>query len=1298
MPEIAFFKKFVYTVFLLASSLVIAVTAIIYANKDVINDLDIYRPKIDGFVSKKLDIKTQTQEIKGRWQHLAPRISISKMYFFDKSNNQPSITLDGTVFEINLIQSIFSQQLVSRMTSISEVNITIEENVKGSWSIAGKELGGKDTGLLEQLFNNRFLKINSINLTLNFLSGIKSTVKLRDISLENEGYFHRLLTKIYLEGNENHIDFVLEANGSEKNLADLDILAYSKLQLIDFNKPLKKIMRALLPNVGEEVIDVEAAISGELWFSAKRNEKYELHGTVSSNKINHNSFKDYPIKKVDTNIYGWYLPEESAGFKFDQLNLSFGDIKIPSTSVSISKILHEESNLISVDKIDLAILSEVLKKVNFAPKNITDLVEKTKPSGRLRNFHLQFTKKNITSDFHLRANLEDVATNSWSGKPGLKKVNGYLDMKNSDGFFELDSPDGFGFKLPNIFDEYIYRSSIRGNISWRYNNKNSALKIFSDLIKMDGEEGQGRAYFYADIPAVGSGLTPQLYLSMGVKNLDARYKESYIPNNLDARLSKWIDQSVIKAYVPEAGLIWRGPISKKKKKKGERNFLGTTQFYLKTADSELKFHPEWPVLTKLNALVVIDSTVVKSKVFNASIGDALLKEANLSISPKIGESPYLSILGTIESDFGAAVDLIKNSPLRARVLGLNNWDLSGKTSISLDLNVPLSANKSNSHHNIDMTLNDGSMSLITTNIFLDRLHGILSYRDEKGLFSNSLTGYFFDEPFDSKLHTYNDDLSIDINGKISMPSVANFFNLQSDQILKGKTNFIANINIALEDTSLPIELHIDSDMKGAEINLPAPFAKQADIKRELLVNIIFDERTNLTINFGEDIKSYLELEKKLITNGVLSIKSDRSELPEENQFLIEGHLKAANLLEWKNIYPQIFNLDDTKDSKLTPIFDVVIDKIEFAGLSVDTIGINGGYQNREWMLGIKSELLEGHLWIPSDPSDLIIADLERLSLPTLSDTSATKDSIHPADFPHLKLSVRNFSVGDKKFGESKLLMIPQENGIKITGINANLLGISIGDKKTETIIEWVVEKDQHSTVFNGSLRLDDIGETLKSWGYPMIMDSKKAQFISQLNWKGKPWQISPESINGIVELNLKDGHFYQDSSGTTNTLVRLVSLFNFDNWIRRLQLDFSDLYEKGMSYNKMSGNLVFETGKLIFDPPVKVDLPSGHIKLAGSANLVTEDIQANLVTMLPVGNNLPWVAAAVGGLPVAAGVFITSKVFEKQVDKLSSITYSIKGPWKAPEVVMEKIFNINTSGKKKPKGEEAISQPELKSD
>ena len=96
-------------------------------------------------------------------------------------------------------------------------------------------------------------------------------------------------------------------------------------------------------------------------------------------------------------------------------------------------------------------------------------------------------------------------------------------------------------------------------------------------------------------------------------------------------------------------------------------------------------------------------------------------------------------------------------------------------------------------------------------------------------------------------------------------------------------------------------------------------------------------------------------------------------------------------------------------------------------------------------------------------------------------------------------------------------------------------------------------------------------------------------------------------------------------------------------------------------------------GQFTFDPPIKVDLPSGNIQLDGSANLISEDIEANLTTMLPV-----------------------SKVFEKQVDKLSSITYSINGSWGSPKVVMEKIFNINTAGQKKLKNEDDISESEPK--
>jgi uncharacterized protein YhdP len=49
-----------------------------------------------------------------------------------------------------------------------------------------------------------------------------------------------------------------------------------------------------------------------------------------------------------------------------------------------------------------------------------------------------------------------------------------------------------------------------------------------------------------------------------------------------------------------------------------------------------------------------------------------------------------------------------------------------------------------------------------------------------------------------------------------------------------------------------------------------------------------------------------------------------------------------------------------------------------------------------------------------------------------------------------------------------------------------------------------------------------------------------------------------------------------------------------------------------------------------------------------------------------------------GGLPVAAGVYIASKVFEDELDKLSSAVYIIEGPLADPEARFERLFDNKT--------------------
>lgn len=87
-----------------------------------------------------------------------------------------------------------------------------------------------------------------------------------------------------------------------------------------------------------------------------------------------------------------------------------------------------------------------------------------------------------------------------------------------------------------------------------------------------------------------------------------------------------------------------------------------------------------------------------------------------------------------------------------------------------------------------------------------------------------------------------------------------------------------------------------------------------------------------------------------------------------------------------------------------------------------------------------------------------------------------------------------------------------------------------------------------------------------------------------------------------------------------------------------------------------------------------MDMPSGRMSMAGDFNLVDETVDAQLVATLPMATNLPWLAGLSGGLPAAVGVYITSKLMEKQVDRLSSISYDLSGPWDDIEVSVNEIF------------------------
>ena len=162
---------------------------------------------------------------------------------------------------------------------------------------------------------------------------------------------------------------------------------------------------------------------------------------------------------------------------------------------------------------------------------------------------------------------------------------------------------------------------------------------------------------------------------------------------------------------------------------------------------------------------------------------------------------------------------------------------------------------------------------------------------------------------------------------------------------------------------------------------------------------------------------------------------------------------------------------------------------------------------------------------------------------------------------------------------------------------------------------------------------------------------------------------------------MDNGRFLRSQNVGTTDLLRLFGLFNFDTWARRLRLDFSDLYKRGLSFDRLESKLELNQGMIYLTQPLVVKSPSSNFKMAGTIDYENQQIDASLVARLPVGENITLGVALAAGLPAAVGVYSISKLFKDQVDKAASLSYTIKGDWENPSIRFDRLFDEKAAEK-----------------
>jgi uncharacterized protein YhdP len=323
-------------------------------------------------------------------------------------------------------------------------------------------------------------------------------------------------------------------------------------------------------------------------------------------------------------------------------------------------------------------------------------------------------------------------------------------------------------------------------------------------------------------------------------------------------------------------------------------------------------------------------------------------------------------------------------------------------------------------------------------------------------------------------------------------------------------------------------------------------------------------------------------------------------------------------------------------------------------------------QGNRWEAKLRSRELDGKVTIPQQARrEPIRIDLERLDLKGLlghegeeGQAFGDRKRSDPRRAHTLKLNVERLLWGQNLLGRITVRTRTTGNGLNFSEVA--LAGPSMSVKGSGS---WKQRDGEQYTKLALNAKGSDLGEFLRSLEFNSLFYKAPAELNLSLQWPGGPAQFSLADSKGEVAIEVGAGSLLEVDPG----VGRMLGILNLEALQRRLSLDFSDLFDRGFAFEKISGELVIQNGVADIND-LEIEGPSANVSIIGQTDLVEHELD-QIVTVTPrIGTGVAIASAVAGGPLVGAAVFLADRVSGGAVDKLGRHQYFLSGPWAEPKI------------------------------
>ena len=265
-------------------------------------------------------------------------------------------------------------------------------------------------------------------------------------------------------------------------------------------------------------------------------------------------------------------------------------------------------------------------------------------------------------------------------------------------------------------------------------------------------------------------------------------------------------------------------------------------------------------------------------------------------------------------------------------------------------------------------------------------------------------------------------------------------------------------------------------------------------------------------------------------------------------------------------------------------------------------------------------------------------------------------------FPNLKFRVtgENVIFNDAIFKSIDFYYLKNGDVLTLNDINIDSDFLKISNYENEPAY-FSINASEDFYKIKGLYEFFDIKNSLKLENFPPI---NYLRSNINIQWNNL---LELRNIEGSLDFLAKD--FQVNQRNPNSALLNLIGLLDIQSFFDGYDGSSTDEYIK---FKRGSGSMIFSQkyGRVVDDFSFEADF--GNMDWSGfivkDDTGFFEELDLELSLKLNLQENIPWYAAIFGGLGVAAGTAIIGSVFEDQIEDISTIEYSVKGPLNSPSL------------------------------